>query len=165
MFRFVFAFGIFCLTFGDGFAALLGHRWGKIHIRKNKTLLGFISCFCASFTSIFLFRIFYLHTLTITEILIIAYLSSVAELTENGLDNISITLSTFVTGYMFTTSVNDSYRIGLLIALTVFTVVFFSKAITYSGSVLPFQLLPMQRLLNGDDRQQYTMTESQQNVR
>lgn len=46
---------IFSLSFGDGFASLIGKIYGvsRFKIIKQKTLLGSFSCFCAVFVSTF----------------------------------------------------------------------------------------------------------------
>jgi len=76
-----FPFGIFTATaliatLGDGAASIFGLRFGRIHIPKssNKTLIGYISGFLASFgISILVLLIFEQQFLTYFEVVVIGF--------------------------------------------------------------------------------------------
>jgi len=124
----------FCLTFGDGFAALIGYNFPTRKLRKSKSVLGFITCILASFAAMAVFRALYWPELSMTSCALIAVTTAVCELTGGGLDNFTITYGVFVVSYLlaeFPAAVP-----ALIWALIVFAVIFFSRAITYAGSLL-----------------------------
>ena len=54
--KFYFPAGIsvFCLTFGDGVAALIGYNVKSAKIKGNKSIAGFFACAVATFFSVFI---------------------------------------------------------------------------------------------------------------
>ncbi len=136
--KFYYCSGIatFCLTFGDGFAALIGYNTQTIKIYKNKSLSGFIACFIASTISIFLFC--FLYNVEINPIMccIIGLSVSIFELVDKGLDNFSVILISFILSYLFLNYPSDILMISVVLAEFIFMIVFFSKSIDYYGSLL-----------------------------
>ena len=87
---------VFCLTFGDGFAAIIGSKVKKkIHIRPHKTLAGTIACFIFSVIGIFVCRIFIPFEINLWKFLLIGLVSAAAELVGKGLDNFSVTFGVY----------------------------------------------------------------------
>lgn len=127
---------VFCLTFGDGFAALIGYLTKSIKIKGSKSLNGFIACFVFSFISLLIINYLYVIKLSIVTLIIISLLAAIFELVGKGLDNFSVTIGTFL--YCILLHINKGnnlLNIVTLITISIFLIVFFSKAITYYGSL------------------------------
>jgi len=93
----VIAIGILAMSYGDGFASLIGSRYGekKYDIYSNqKSYIGSISMFVFSFITFIVALLFYEFNITLKIIIILAILalsSMVAEIiTPKGLDNLSV---------------------------------------------------------------------------
>jgi len=100
--------GILIMGYGDGFAAIVGKKWGKraFVLNNNKTILGSISVFLISFI-ISLLTINYYLSPSISDLfvfsLIIGVISMVVEaITPIGFDNISLPLITSLLYYGIT---------------------------------------------------------------
>ena len=126
---------VFCLTFGDGFAALIGHSVKSRPVFRMKSLGGMLGCGIATFLSLLLFQLFWMPELTLSRILLISLLCPVLELVPWGLDNFSITLPVLVISYFLSIS-SPAMEISLYIAVAVMLVVFSAGAISYFGSLL-----------------------------
>jgi len=126
----------FCLTFGDGFAALIGYNYPSKKIRGGKSLLGFAACFAACALCLAAFRLIYWQELTFTAILILAALAAISELVGKGLDNFSVTFVTFFFSHLLVRDNSPGLYAGLGLAAIIFCIVFLSKSITYYGSLL-----------------------------
>ncbi len=127
----------FCLTAGDGFAALVGYNTRSRRIRGNKTLNGFIACFAAALLALVCFRLVWWPEMGLPEALILSALSAVAELTGRGLDNFTITFSVFGTSWLLVDVLRqpDGSQAAVW-AVVIFLIVFFSRAIDYAGALL-----------------------------
>ncbi len=139
---FVFAFGVavFCTSVGDGFAGVLGAAFKRVNVKiyKNKTLVGTASVFTFSFVSILLFSHIYELGLSIMQAALISMLASGIELiSERGLDNISLPLSTAVLTYLFMRSdaVMD-YVVPIVLTPFVIALVSSLKLLTKKGIVI-----------------------------
>ena len=95
--KIVIAIGILAMSYGDGFASLIGSRYGKKRYdiyNDQKSYIGSISMFVFSFIMFIVALIFYEFTITmkvVVILIIIALLSTVAEtITPKGLDNLSV---------------------------------------------------------------------------
>lgn len=126
---------VFCLTFGDGFAALVGHSVKSRPVFRDKSLGGMLGCGIATFVSLLLFRFVWMPELTVSRILLIALLCPVLELVPWGLDNFSTTLPILAISYFLSVS-GSAMEISLYIAAAVMLVVFAAGAISYFGSLL-----------------------------
>ena len=93
----------FCLSFGDGFAALFGEFFGKKSpkITKTKSLVGSIACAVFSIVGIYILSIFVPVNLEFYEILIIGLATAALELVGLGLDNFTITLGVMLLATLF----------------------------------------------------------------
>ena len=126
----------FCLTFGDGFAALMGYNFPSRKLRAGKSLLGFCSCFAASCVSLLVFRWVYWQELSVSDALILAAVAAIAELVGNGMDNFTVTLSTFGLSHLLVKMASPMLSLGLGLAVAIFLLVYFSGSIRYYGAVL-----------------------------
>ena len=126
---------IFCLTFGDGFAALVGYNMRSRAIRPGKSLAGFLACWVASAASVMIFGLIYPMDLSIMQVIAIGALSAILELCELGLDNFTVSLGTFFLCMGFMDGDTERVLIGALLAAAVFLPVFLSKSIDYYGSL------------------------------
>lgn len=93
----VIAIGILAMSYGDGFASLLGSKYGKKKYNiyaDQKSYVGSISMFVFTFIMFIVALLFYDFTITMKVIfmlVIVALSSTVAEMiTPKGLDNLSV---------------------------------------------------------------------------
>ena len=93
----------FCLSFGDGFAALFGELFGKRSpkITKTKSLVGSLSCVVFSVIGIYILSIFVPVNLEFYEIAIIGLATALLELVGGGLDNFTITAGVMLLATLF----------------------------------------------------------------
>ncbi len=93
----------FCLSFGDGFAALFGEFFGKKSpkITKTKSLVGSAACAVFSVIGIYILSIFVPVNLEFYEILLIGLATAVLELVGFGLDNFTITAGVMLLATLF----------------------------------------------------------------
>ena len=88
---------VFCLCFGDGFAALFGTMFKKrIMLRKSKSLQGTIACFMGTIVGLMIFSLSANYAIPWYGYLALAGATSALELIEHGLDNFSITVGTYM---------------------------------------------------------------------
>ncbi len=94
---------VFSLSFGDGFAAIAGHYFGKssIKLTKTKTLVGTAACFVFTMIGIGILACFVPHGLTLWQIGVIALAASALELVGYGLDNFTVTLGVTALATLF----------------------------------------------------------------
>jgi uncharacterized protein (TIGR00297 family) len=99
-----FGIGVFCTSFGDGFAAVIGQLIKRHNpkIYGNKSVFGSVVNFAVSFFVPYLFSVMLELPLEIYHCLLIAVLSCELELfCSFGLDNIVITVGTSLLSYAF----------------------------------------------------------------
>ena len=126
---------VMCLTFGDGFAALIGYNFKSRKIYKNKSLYGFLAAFAATVVSLFVFRSFYATELNPAHILLLGCVTAIFELVDWGLDNFSIVFATFFLSYAFLHLAPERLVLSVTVSVIVFLVIFFSHSIDYYGSL------------------------------
>ena len=126
---------VFALTFGDGFAALVGHHTRSVKIYREKSLYGFIACFVATFISVLAFKFIYSLEITILNIAVLSLACAILELVCFGLDNFFITIPIMYLSFILSTSPNPWLYASIYISLAVFVIVFFTKSIDYFGSL------------------------------
>ena len=126
----------FCLTFGDGFAAIIGENTKSKKIRCNKTINGFLSCFIFSFFATYLFNYFYNLDLNILMCLSIGYIAAIFELVGSKIDNFTVVFSTFVLSIILLNYNIPLFLESILLAEVLFSIVFFAKGLSYYGSLL-----------------------------
>lgn len=125
-----------CLTFGDGFAALIGYNTSSKKLRQHKSLNGFIACIAASALSMLAFKAIYLPELGLGAIILLAAIAAICELVDFGLDNFTVTMSVFFLSYALLYHASQELYFGLTAAALVFLIVFLSRAIEYYGALL-----------------------------
>ena len=99
-----FGIGVFCTSFGDGFAGLVGSTVKRANpkIYGNKTLVGALTGMTVSFITTAVISLAFSYPLTWWQWLAVAFLSSALELVFGyGLDNIAVTLGTAALAYAF----------------------------------------------------------------
>lgn len=95
---------VFCLCFGDGFAAIIGTlSKHPIMIRESKSLQGTIACMISAGVGILLFSIVMQYPIPISVLLILSVATGLLELVGHGLDNFSITFGIYllVSSFMY----------------------------------------------------------------
>lgn len=127
---------VFCLTFGDGLAAIIGKNTKSKLIRNSKSLNGFISCFIFSTLSIYIFGYIYNLELTIAMYIAIGLAAAIFELIGKGLDNFSIVGITFILSIVFLNYSILYFLEGILLSEIIFIIVFMAKGLDYYGSIL-----------------------------
>lgn len=125
-----------CLTFGDGFAALIGYNTKSRKIYQNKTLNGFVACFLFSSISTFIFSHFYNIEINLLMCFIIGLAVAIFELIGKGLDNFFVVFISFVLSYLFLYCATTVLFISVILAEVIFIIVFTAKSIDYYGSIL-----------------------------
>lgn len=132
---------VFCLTFGDGFAALIGYHIKTRKLRNHKSLGGTLACFLATALAIFVFNRCYSLNVSVWGVIAIALLTAILEMAENGLDNFTIVAGTFLLSYGLIRGSAAGLTASVFAAMAVFLVVFLSGAISYAGTVLAMVLV------------------------
>ena len=87
---------VFCLTFGDGFASLIGTLVKSPKIKDSKSISGFLACFLFTFLSLIAFKYIYMLELSFLNLALISILAAILELVGKGLDNFSVTIGIFL---------------------------------------------------------------------
>lgn len=126
----------FCLTFGDGAAALIGYNTGTKKLRDGKSMSGFLGCIGSSALALLVFRFIYPAGISVPAVLILAVSAAVFELVGAGLDNFSVTFGSFLLSWLLINYETPAMLVGMTAALLIFFIVFFSGSIDYYGSLL-----------------------------
>lgn len=97
---FIGALGILILGYGDGLAAVVGKKYGKVQLRNGKSLEGTFTMFVSSFVVALV--LFTIYTPSVFYLAIpVAIIATVIELyTPKGLDNLSVPLGTSLFSYL-----------------------------------------------------------------
>lgn len=127
---------IFCLTFGDGFAAMIGYHVRSRALLPHKSLGGFLACWAASFLSVLVFCLVYPVAFSPVQLLVIGLLAAILELCEAGMDNFSVTIGVFLVCLGFHHAQDATFLVGLILGIAVFLPVFLSRSIDLYGSLL-----------------------------
>lgn len=130
--------GVICLTFGDGYASLIGGQFKSKKIYNNKSILGFISCIIGTFIGLLMFKYISFNELDIVFIILLSFIVGIVELVDYGLDNFTVSLVPFILGIIITYLPynNELFIYSLILAISIFFLVFLSKSITYYGSLM-----------------------------
>lgn len=127
----------FCLTIGDGFAALVGYNVHSPKVKGSKSLYGFIACFIATLIALFCFKVIWWNTLSVEAVFLISSITAISELVGAGLDNFTVTFCTFGMSWLLEYGLwQPDGNSAVLWAILIFLIVFFSHAIDYPGAVL-----------------------------
>ena len=132
-----FGIGVFCTSFGDGFAGVLGQLIKKCNpkVYKNKTLFGMLANFIFSTATALIFSKIFDMGLNIWQSIAIGAVSVGLEvITGYGLDNISTTLGTSFLSYafMYIDTVNF-YIVPIILTPFIIMIVTERKVLSKSG--------------------------------
>ena len=83
---------VFCLSFGDGAASLIGSFFGKYgpRITKTKSLIGSLACAVGAIAGVYLMMLFVPFSLPFYAVVIIGVTTAACELVGYGMDNFAI---------------------------------------------------------------------------
>jgi phytol kinase len=97
---FIGAIGILILGYGDGLAAVVGTKYGKVKLRNGKSLEGTFTMFVSSFIVAIVLLTMYAPSVFYLAI-IVAIAATLIELyTPKGLDNLTVPLGTSLLTYI-----------------------------------------------------------------
>jgi hypothetical protein len=122
------------LAFGDGFATLVGAKFGKRPIYKEKTLEGFLACTVFTAIPLAVYNLICGPLLSVWHILLLSLIAAIVELIDFGLDNLALPIFTFFASYLM--SVTEAVTVAFAIGAAVFAVAFFTGLIRYYGALL-----------------------------
>ena len=94
--------GIFALSFGDGFAALIGKRLGKYtpKLYANKSVAGTAACVVFGCIGMALVSLMMGHAVAAWKLLLLGVMAAVIELFSGDWDNIAIPLPVMLVAYI-----------------------------------------------------------------
>lgn len=133
-----FGIGVFCTSFGDGLAGLIGQSisasWNK-KVYGNKTIIGALINFVACSLVVVTFNNIFCLGLTVWHCLAIAFLALELELfTGLGFDNITITLGTAFLAYAFAYfDATENYIVPIVLTPLIIAFAHDKKALTIGG--------------------------------
>lgn len=92
---------VFALTFGDGFAALFGKRFGKYtpKLFGDKSLAGSLACIVFAFIGMTLVSLLIGYPINIPKFLLLSFATAILEIYSGKWDNLSIPLTIMTLGY------------------------------------------------------------------
>lgn len=124
-----FGIGVFCTSFGDGFAGVFGNiKKYNFHIFENKTFFGSISCFVFCLLSTVTISCIYELNLEFHYILFISIFATELELvSKKGIDNILVTLGASILAYFLSYHSEHTLNYIVPILLTVPTIILVKK--------------------------------------
>ena len=132
-----FGIGVFCTSFGDGLAGVVGQGITKCNpkILGNKTLFGTLANFAVSLATPIIFSSIFGMGLELWQCIIIALFSTELELFVGyGLDNIAVTLGVSGLSYLFMTlpTVGD-YVLPIILTPVIVALAYRKNALTVGG--------------------------------
>lgn len=132
-----FGVGVFCTSFGDGLAAVVGQAI-KSHNPKiwgNKSLLGSLTCLVVCFVVPFVFNLIYGMGLSVWHCIVIAFFAFEVELFMGfGLDNIAITLaSAGLTHALMFSPGAINYLVPIIVTPLIIAFAYGKRALTIKG--------------------------------
>ena len=135
--------GILCMTYGDGFAAIIGKKFGKnlpFGDFENKSIPGFLTMFIMSFFVVYFTLLIFNGKSLILIALITALASALLEAaSKNGYDNLSVPFGvSFVLWVLLSKGIvfNDILMMIATTAILIFA--FAKKSITLPASIHAF---------------------------
>lgn len=135
----IFGIAIFCLSFGDAVANIVGSRYGTKIIYKKKSVQGMLACFGASVLGMLILRCLFGIALSFTAICFLAILCSITELLTGDYDNIAIPAVIYVTAYIILTNENIThFLISIVVGACMFGVGLRLKLLNLSASYILF---------------------------
>ena len=94
---------VFCLSFGDAAAALVGGyvKKGNIRLTKDKSLFGTLAAMVASVIGIYLFMCILPLELSFVQVLLLGVAAGLLELAGMGLDNFTLPFGILILTTLF----------------------------------------------------------------
>ena len=95
--------GVFAMTFGDGFAALIGKRFGKYtpKILGEKTVAGSIACVLFTFLGMTFILAIVCCPVNVPKLLVLSFATAILELCSGKWDNLTIPLCVMGMAWVF----------------------------------------------------------------
>lgn len=92
--------GIFALSFGDGFAAVIGRKikFKNFDIVKGKSLWGTLSCVAFTAVGLYIFKFYTNMHLSFISVVILSALTAILELISGKYDNLFIPFAIMILG-------------------------------------------------------------------
>ncbi len=138
-----FGIGVFCTSFGDGFAGVFGQikQYNK-RLYGEKTIFGSIACFAFSFLSVLLIAHFYKLNLNICHAAITAFFATELELFgKRGIDNITVTLGASFLSFAFVYFPSlINYAFPIIFTLPIILLVHHKNSLTKKGILFAIAL-------------------------
>ena len=135
-----FGIAVFCTSFGDGLAGVLGQAVKKHNpkVYGSKSIVGTLTNFFVCFFVPFAFGYFYDYPIELWHCLIIAIFAAEIELfVSKGLDNIVITLSVALLAFSLVFyPVINSGLLAVMLTPVIIALAYSKKALTLGGIVL-----------------------------
>ena len=135
-----FGIGVFCTSFGDGFAGVVGQLIKKYNpkVYGNKTAFGVLANFLFSSGVAILFMLWFDMNIELWHCFMIGALSAGLELiTVFGLDNVTITLGTAFLAYSFIRwPLVELFVLPIIITPFIIALVIEKKVLTRNGLIL-----------------------------
>ena len=122
------------LAFGDGMAGLIGHGVGGPKIHKSKTYFGSLACLVFGFLGGLVYSWVYLGDAPYLLLVLLAFMVTIIELVDYGLDNLFIPLLVFGLSAFALYQGNDAL-ISTAIFCGLFLLIFLGKFMTYYGAL------------------------------
>lgn len=139
-----FGIAVFCTSFGDGFAAIVGQAVKRYNptLYKNKSLFGTLANFILCVIAIIAFKhIFALEISYIYVCLIAIFAVELEIFTGKGIDNITLPLGTFIlTAFVMFYPYASEYILPIILTLPVVAFVDAKKLLSSFGIVVAFAL-------------------------
>lgn len=132
--------GALTMAYGDGFAAIIGPKFGKTKLIHNKSLAGSITVIVISFV-ITLISLHYFQELDLTIIMIVSILTALfsgfIELVSNkGFDNLTLPLGSGIIATLLSTHFSVDLLIYLGLSLILVIYAYYKKSITLDGIIV-----------------------------
>lgn len=138
----IFGLAIVCLGCGDASANIIGSRYGKKIIYKNKSIQGTVACFCSSLLAMIVLTFSFKIEISLVSIGILAVLCAITELFAGEYDNILIPLVVYVIScILIYHGFNIRFWGSIGIAAIMFIFAFRLKLLNISASYIFFGMM------------------------
>lgn len=133
------AVGILVLGYGDGMAGLIGKKYGKIKVYKNKSIQGSAAMFVASLIVSFIILSIFTPSIAIVGSLILAILATAIELfTPRDLDNLTVPLGSAAIYYgliIAGSTATNLFLLAIILNIIVAYVAYKKKSLDLGGTL------------------------------
>lgn len=137
-----FGIAIVCLSCGDGFAGIIGQRFGTKKIYKGKSVQGLIACIAVSSITTMLLSYYFAISITPLQSVLLGVICGTVELVSGDYDNLTIPFVLLITSFIFQT---DGFTVHLGLSIGIGIIISYLcwklDAFTLNGSLLLFVLV------------------------